>query len=103
VAKRVERDDNLNVRRKGIWIIVGALAGIAMLAALAVAAVAYGQASEAAMATCSSVPSEARKGARTVTVESRFPPWKFTCLFWDRSGHFVAKSHAPYEPPWPWR
>jgi hypothetical protein len=103
VSKRVEGDNNLNVRRKGIWIIVGMLAGISMLAALAVAAVAYGQASEAAMTTCSSVPSEARKGATTVTVESRFLPWKFTCLFWDQSDHLVAKSPAPYEPPWPWR
>ncbi len=66
-----------------------------MLAALAFAAVACGQASEAAMTTCSSVPSEVRKGATTITVESRFPPWKFTCLFWDRSGHLSAKTPAP--------
>jgi hypothetical protein len=103
MAKRVERGDNLNVRRTGIWIIVGVFAGIGMLAAIALAAMAYGQATEAAMTTCSSVPSEVRKGATTVTVESRFPPWRFTCHFWDRSGHLVAKSPAPYEPPWPWR
>jgi hypothetical protein len=86
-----------------MWIVVGVIAAIGMLAALAAAFVAYGQASEAAMTTCSSVPNEVRKGATTITVESRVPPWKFTCLFWDRSGRLVAKSPAPYEPPWPWR
>jgi hypothetical protein len=91
------------MRRKGVRIVALVFAGVAVLAALVVAAMAYGQASEAAMTTCASVASEVRKGATGITVESRFPPWKFTCLFWDRSGHVIAKSPAPYEPPWPWR
>jgi hypothetical protein len=104
VAKRVQERNNRIVRRKPLWIVTGVLIGIAMLAALAAGAVAHGQAREAAMTSCSPTPSEVRKGAAgVVTVESRFLPWKFTCVFWSRSGHLIAKRDAPYEPPWPWR
>jgi hypothetical protein len=58
------------------------------------------------MTSCSGVPEDVRKGATTATVETRLVPWKFTCLFWDHSGHVVARAAAPYDPPWrnllPW-
>jgi hypothetical protein len=76
------------------------LAGGVLLTGVAVAAVAHGQASDAAMTACTTVPDGVRKGATTVTVESRFLPWKFTCVFHDRSGHVVAKAAAPYKVPW---
>jgi hypothetical protein len=94
--------DNSTVSRprKAILVVVGVLAVIVMLAGLAFGTVAYGQASEAAMTSCGGVPSNVRKGATGVTVESRLLPWKFTCVFHDRSGRVVARAPAPYDPPW---
>jgi hypothetical protein len=92
--------DNPTVRRKAVLIVIGILAGTVMLAGLAVAAIAYRQAREAAMSTCTGVPSEVRKGATSVTVESRVLPWKVTCVFHDTSGRVVAKAPAPYDVPW---
>jgi hypothetical protein len=90
------------VRRKGVWIVLALFAGIETLVVFALATMAYGHVSEAAMTSCLASSSGVPKDA-SVTVESRFPPWKFTCIFWDRSGRVVAKRPAPYEPPWPWR
>jgi hypothetical protein len=88
------------VKRKSVFIVVGILGGVLLLTVLGFGMVAYGQASEAAMTSCSGVPSDVRKGASGATIESAFPPWKFTCVFHDMSGHVVAKAPAPYDVPW---
>jgi hypothetical protein len=88
------------MRRKRVFIAVGVLGGVLMLAVFGFGMVAYGQASEAAMTSCSGVPSDVRKGASTATIESDVLPWKFTCVFHDRSGRVVAKAPAPYDVPW---
>jgi hypothetical protein len=38
----------------------------------------------------------------TVTVETHYLPWKFTCVY-HRGDHTVAKRPSPYSPPWPWK
>jgi hypothetical protein len=88
------------MRRKSVLIAVGIFGGFLVLAVLGFGMVAYGQASEAAMTSCGGVSSDARKGASTATIESGFPPWRFTCVFHDLSGRVVAKAPAPYEVPW---
>ena len=92
--------DNSCMRRKSVLVVVGILGGLLVLAVLGFGMVAYGQASEAAMTSCGGVPSDVRKGASMATIESEFPPWKFTCVFHDLSGRVVAKAPAPYEVPW---
>jgi hypothetical protein len=96
----VEASDNQGVRQKAVLIVAGTLAGGLLLAGLVVVAVAHGQASEAAMTACATLPADVRRGATTVTVESRLLPWKFTCVFRDMSGRVVAKIAAPYEVSW---
>jgi hypothetical protein len=93
----------VNVRRKPVVVALSVLAVMAVMVVLVFAAAMYGQAREAAMTSCGGVPSKSRKGSTNFTVESRFLPWEFNCVFHDRAGHVVAKAHAPYKPPWPWR
>lgn len=96
----VNEGDNQTVRRKAMLIVVGVLGGIVMLACLAFGMVAYGQAREGAMTSCGGVQSNVRKAATGWTVESGLVPWKFTCVFHDRSGRAVAQAPAPYDLPW---
>lgn len=89
------------MRRRAVLIVAGILGGITLLAVLGFAALAYGQASEAAMTTCTSVTSPFRSGATGVTVEGGlFPPGRFTCVFHSNTGRVVAKTRAPYHLAW---
>jgi hypothetical protein len=56
-------DQNLSVRRKVAPLIGAGVLAAGVLVVLALGSIAYGQASEAAMTSCGSVPNEIRKGA----------------------------------------
>jgi hypothetical protein len=54
---------------------------------------------EAAMTSCP--PLVPAKADTTVSVETRYLPWKFTCVY-SRGGRTVARHPSPYSPQWPW-
>jgi hypothetical protein len=57
---------------------------------------------EPAMTSCPTLLLPTMKSYASVTVETRYLPWKFTCVY-HQGSHVVAKRPSPYSPPWPWK